>query len=129
MEDCRPIALSLIAATVDSRVVPLALGFIHALSCSSCGLPLFSCCDGAALGCSPCVVPAEAALCSQCSRLRSNHCGSAAIDSVGGSLPLRAEWEQSDERHSLFGCILLCFTLGHVNHSLLSYFYKSCLSS
>jgi hypothetical protein len=31
VEDCRPIALSLIAATVDSGVVPLASGFIHAL--------------------------------------------------------------------------------------------------
>ena len=30
VEDCRPIALSLIAATVDSGVVPLASGFIHA---------------------------------------------------------------------------------------------------
>ena len=74
--------------------------------------------DGAALGCSPRVVPAEAALCSQCSRLHSNQCGSAASESVGDSLPLRAEWEQSDERHSLFGGILLYSTLGHVNHSL-----------
>ena len=70
---------------------------------------------GADLGGGSGVVSAEAALRAQRPRLHSDCGGFAAGDSVGDPLPLRAEWQQSDQRHSLFRSLLLHPSLGPVN--------------
>lgn len=74
--------------------------------------------DGVFLGYGPSLVPAEEAVRAQCAYLYSDYNGDASHKSFGDSLPLRAEWEQSNERHSLFSSSLLHFIMGCLNNSI-----------